>query len=288
VRRTIVLVGVAAVALAAAQAPPAKLARITVIGDSVATAMAYEPTAKRLLGQGVDARLEFAVCRRTAASSCPYKGERPLTVIELVKSAGSALGPVVVVAVGYNDYVETYRDDVEEALHAMRKAGVSRVLWLTLRAERQSYLAMNDDLGTLAKRFPELTVVDWNAASRSNPGWVQDDGIHVTNQGAVEMATLIHRTLAELGVALPQVAVQTNKLPWAKRSQDYVTRLTATGGSPPYRWVSLTRAPRGLHLTAAGKLFGIPRTPGLYALSFRVEDAQGTTATQSLRLKVVS
>lgn len=286
-RRILALALVASLALIAAQSSGAKLTRVTLIGDSVAAAMAYEPSARKLLGQGIDLRLEVTVCRRVAQESCPYDGKRPLNVVQLARDAGAALGPVVVVAVGYNDYERTYRDDVAEALAALRKAGVERVLWVTLRAERQSYLAMNEDLTALAARHPELTLVDWNAASRTNPDWLQDDGIHLTNLGAVKMADLIHSTLGSLGIALPQVAVRTAKLPWGKKRKEYTVVLRAAGGSPPYRWASLTRAPKGLHLTPAGKLFGIPRVPGTYALAFKVEDAQGTTATRALKLKVI-
>ncbi len=288
VRYAAVLAAVVLLALVAAGASSANIARVTVIGDSVATAMAYQPAAKTLLGQGVDARLDLDVCRRTAAASCPYKGQRPPTVLDLATDNGSALGAVVVVAVGYNDYQQTFEDDVESALAAFRKAGVQRVLWLTLRAQRQSYAAMNDDLVAVAARHPELTVVDWNAAARGHEDWVQDDGIHMTDVGAVQMATLIHDTLVKLGIALPPVTVSTTKLPWAKERKEYAALLAARGGSPPYRWVSLTRTPKGLHLAPDGRLFGTPRSAGTFPLSFRVQDAQGVSATLAVRLRVVT
>ena len=40
--------------------------RVTVFGDSAATAMAYDPEARRTLGRGIDLRLEVAACRRLA------------------------------------------------------------------------------------------------------------------------------------------------------------------------------------------------------------------------------
>ena len=53
--------------------------RVTVFGDSAATAMAYDADAKRTLGRGIDLRLEVAVCRRLGDLSCPYDGSFPST-----------------------------------------------------------------------------------------------------------------------------------------------------------------------------------------------------------------
>ena len=162
--------------------------RVTVFGDSAATAMAYDPSARRTLGRGIDLELELAACRRVGDSSCPYDGVRPPNVIERATALGSSLGPVVVVIVGYNDYEANYAENIEQALAVFRTAGVQRVLWATLRESRQSYASMNDMIRDAARRHPEVTVVDWNAASHTNPGWFQPDEIHLTPTGAEAMA----------------------------------------------------------------------------------------------------
>lgn len=59
-------------------------------GDSAATAIAYDPVAKKILGRGVDLRLEVAACRRLGDLSCPYDGERPPNVIDRATTLGSA------------------------------------------------------------------------------------------------------------------------------------------------------------------------------------------------------
>ena len=146
--------------------------RVTVFGDSAATAMAYDPDARRTLGRGIDLRLELAACRRVGDASCPYDGVRPPNVIERATQLGSELGPVVVVIVGYNDYEANYAGNIEQALAVFAKAGVQRVLWLTLRESRQSYASMNDMIRDAARRHPELTVVDWNAAVAQQPALV--------------------------------------------------------------------------------------------------------------------
>jgi hypothetical protein len=100
-------------------------ARVTVFGDSAATAMAYDPEAKRILGRAIDLRLEVAACRRVGEASCPYDGVRPPNVIERATELGRELGSVVVVIVGYNDYENTYADNMEKALATFQKRASS-------------------------------------------------------------------------------------------------------------------------------------------------------------------
>src|SRR6188472_272463 len=116
--------------------------RVTVFGDSAATAMAYDPDARRTLGRGIDVRLELAACRRVGDASCPYDGVRPPNVIDRATQLGSELGPVVVVIVGYNDYEANYAGNIDDAMAAFRAAGVQRVLWVTLLEQRQSWADM--------------------------------------------------------------------------------------------------------------------------------------------------
>ena len=77
---------------------------------------------------------------------------------------------------------------------------MTRVLWLTLRADRDSYRSMNDDIRAAAARHPELTVVDWNLYSQGHPDWFQSDGLHLNGAGAQGMATLLHQALSDLGI----------------------------------------------------------------------------------------
>jgi hypothetical protein len=192
-------------------APPARSPRpvtlparptVTLIGDSVADEIAYLASARALVARGVRLKLDVAPCRRLAAESCTVAGYRPQTALELVRSRGRALGQVAVVAVGYNDYENSFVRDAKQVLAALHRTGVQQVLWLTLRANHHPYLTMNDALRTLATTTPWLTVVDWNRYSRSHPDWFKDDGLHLTPAGATAMARLLHRQLA----ALPRAA----------------------------------------------------------------------------------
>lgn len=266
-----------------------QLPRVTLIGDSVADALEYSPDARRLLGVGVDLKLQIAPCRRVDQLSCPYQGVRPPNVIELVSTIGTDLGQTVIVAVGYNDYDTQYAGNIESALLQLRAAGVTRVIWPTLRAAYHSYLTMNDDIRAAAARHPEMTVVDWNVYSRSHPDWFQKDGLHLTDTGAIALSTLLHRALVNLGVAPLPVTIATSVLGELRRGRPYTGRLAVRGGRPPYRWTAPVAFPRGLHLLADGRVVATPlvRT-GTYALQVKVADAVGQTASRRVTLRVRS
>jgi hypothetical protein len=299
VRRTAIAALVASAALAAAalaHGRPLADTRVTVFGDSAATAIAYDADARRILGRGIDVQLEMAACRRVGDTSCPYDGARPPTVIDRATELGRALGPVVVVLVGYNDYESRYPDNIEAAMATFRKAGVERVLWATLRAERQSYLTMNDAILDAARRYPEMTVLDWNALAKGHDDWVQDDGIHLTAVGAQAMATMVNDELVQLGIApkpappklRPPLKIASLALPVGHRGREYAGALRATGGAGPYRWARVggTLAP-GLRLTPKGTVTGVPTRIGTYTLRTRVVDRAGTARTRVFRLRIV-
>lgn len=269
--------------------------RVTVFGDSAATAIAYDPEAKRILGRGVDLRLEVAACRRLGDLSCPYDGERPPNVIERATTLGSELGRVVVVMVGYNDYESRYALNIEKALTAFRDAGVERVLWATLRAERQSYLTMNEAILEAAARSPAMTVLDWNALSRGRPDWIQADGIHLTALGAQALATMVSDALVRLGVAAKpspaarSLAIRSTAIPRGRLGRSFSTRLRAAGGTAPYRWLRAGGVlPGGLRLSTLGRLTGIPTRAGAFRLRVRVVDRTGSSRTSTIVVRVTA
>ena len=156
--------------------------------------------------------------------SCPIDGVRPQNAVDLIHSLGSRLGANVVVAVGYNDHEDEYAQDVEDTLAALKAAGVKHVFWLTLRAARHPYITMNADIAASAQMHPELTVVDWNVYSRSHPDWFLDDGLHLKNVGAEMMATLIHKSLLQAGVAATPVS---SSICWQKAVLSLVSAPTS-------------------------------------------------------------
>ena len=288
--RGVLIAAVIALALVASTSGSARstqLQQVTLIGDSVADAIAETDTAIAIVGQGVNLDLQVTPCRRVEGVGCPYLGARPPSVVELTQSLGSKLGPNVVVSVGYNDFEDQYAANIEDALAALKAAGVKHVWWLTLRAAHHPYVNMNDDIEAAAQHHPELSVIDWNVYSRSHPDWFQTDGLHLLYPGALAMATLIHKTLVSDGVAAPPVRIATTTLPLAHRDQPYRARLVASSGVAPYRWSLLERAPAGIHLEASGSIVGTPRVKaGRYTFNVRVKDAAGSMATRRLTLRI--
>jgi lysophospholipase L1-like esterase len=282
-----VVLGALAVGATAAPGSQTKAQQVTLIGDSVADAIAQTTTAAAEVGREVSLNLQATPCRRVAGDSCPYNGVRPPNVIQLAQSLGPALGPNVVVAVGYNDFENTFAQDIQSALSALESAGAKRIFWLTLRAARHPYLTMNADLESAAASHPDLTIVDWNVYSRSHPDWFQSDGIHLNYAGAMAMATLIHKALEKAGVAAPDVRVKTATLPVASRGAAYSAQLLGAAGIAPYRWSLLERAPGGIHLQANGVVRGRPRVAaGAYTFNVRITDSTGASATRRLTLRV--
>jgi hypothetical protein len=188
---------VTAAALASAAAAPAQPSapaktRVTVIGDSIAASFNYVVSAKRYLGRGLDLRSDALVCRRLVAASCSFQGTTPPTVLEVVGAQGHALGPVVVINVGYNDWAAVY--DVNRVMKALKTAGIKHVIWVTLReagSNASIYAQSNARIRSAGKRWrSRLVIADWNAYSRGKP-WFREDGLHLTSSGALGLARLL-------------------------------------------------------------------------------------------------
>jgi hypothetical protein len=261
--------------------------RVTVIGDSVASTMQYDSHARAILTRGVDVDLQLAVCRRLVGESCPYAGVRPPTLVGLLPTL--QLGSTVVVAVGYNDLESTFDQTVETVLAALEAVNVEHVLWVTLRAERQSYIHMNAIVQAAVARHPELEVVDWNLYSRSHTDWFQDDGLHLNGAGAEAMATLLHRKFAELGLVAPpppRLAITTRTLPAGTVGHAYRVRLRASGGERPIRWSRLGAIPAGLRLGPGGVIAGTPTAAGTSKVVVRATDAKGAREARRLTITV--
>jgi hypothetical protein len=190
----VVLLGALLALVVVASASPAQRARprVTVIGDSVITAVAYTQQARSLLGRDIDLHWLAVVCRRLVQPSCWYNGTRPPTALDVIGTNGASLGQTVIVESGYNEYVQQYASDIDTVMTALVAAGVEDVLWMTMREERADYATMNAQIRAAATRWPQLTVVDWNAASKNQP-WFWGDGIHVNYPGAMGMARLLRK-----------------------------------------------------------------------------------------------
>ena len=143
-----------------------------------------------VVGEGLVLRSDSAVCRRLVAASCPFQGSTPDTALDVVRADGRALGRVVVINVGYNDWSAVY--DVDRVLRALTAVGVESVIWVTLReaARTQSCTRSRTHASRAGRRWRSLVVADWNAYSRDRP-WFRGDGLHLTTAGAMGLARFL-------------------------------------------------------------------------------------------------
>jgi len=162
--------------------------RITLIGDSITESFDYVASARRYLGRGFDLRSDTAACRRLVASSCVFQGVQPATALDIIEGQGGALGSVVVINVGYNDWAAVY--DVDRVMRALKAARVRTVVWVTLRETTSNYAQLNVRIAKAAKRWRNLVVADWNQYSRGKP-WFRSDDLHLTVAGATGLSRLL-------------------------------------------------------------------------------------------------
>jgi hypothetical protein len=165
--------------------------RVTMFGDSSAEVLDSVPDAKQYLGQGLDVNWQLRVCRRLVELSCPYLGERPPTVLDVLHSTSNGqLGSIVVIDVGYNDYVDQYQNDMETIMKTLVAKGVDHVIWTTMHEVRQDYRSINATIRSEAAIWPQITIADWNAYSQGQQ-WFNSDGIHLDSAGAWGLAHLL-------------------------------------------------------------------------------------------------
>lgn len=257
--------------------------QLTVIGDSVLTAVIWNQAPLAILEDGFDVNMQVGVCRTLTGTSCPFEGSRVPTLLDLVRTLGAQLGPNVVVEVGYNDPPGSFQQSVEDSITALLGAGVQRIFWVNLHEWRPQYARMNDTLAAVARRHPQVTVLDWRAYSNNQWSWFQGDGVHLTYAGAVAMATFLHGSVTE---GLSPLDVPDVEAPAATVGQPYDVTFTAAGGIQPYSWSESGVRLKGLRLLASGRLYGTPTRAGRVSLQMRVTDSFGYTASRRVVVTV--
>lgn len=108
---------------------------------------------------------------------------------------------VVVVQLGYNDDPTTFGSDVDTVVNALNARGVQRIVFVNLSTRRTTvnYTLSNQILAAAAARYPNVSVLDWNAASAAptQSRWFRD-GVHLTSTGRAEFSLFLRRQLDEL------------------------------------------------------------------------------------------
>jgi hypothetical protein len=178
--------------------------RLTLFSDSSGAALNWDSTAKQIVERGNRVRLELHPCGRLTQPGC-LTANPPPSVLATVRRLGRAIGPNVVIFVGYNDDPATYRHGMPIVLKALWKRGVAHMIWLTLHAVGKQYVDIDHAIYAEQQKWgPTMTVLDWNHYSASHSSWFASDGIHLTGTGAIAFANYLHRSLKQLGLTGPK------------------------------------------------------------------------------------
>ena len=108
---------------------------------------------------------------------------------------------IAIVQLGYNDDPNTMAGDVAAVINALNARNVQRIVFVNLSTRRasQNYALSNAALTAAAQTNPNVSVLDWNAAS-SDPSasrWFSDD-VHLTATGRAEFTLFLRKQLDEL------------------------------------------------------------------------------------------
>lgn len=179
----------------------APVGSILFVGDSV--------------GESISAEFASVVMPAYPSTNFQAKSNRCLVGSACIQSAGIApdgitiinsLPPdqypnVVVVQLGYNDDPANFAGEVDQVVNALNARGVQRVVFVNLSTRRttSNYALSNQVLAEAANRHPNITVLDWNAASSapSQYRWFRD-GVHLTSTGKAEFTLWIRGQLDAL------------------------------------------------------------------------------------------
>jgi hypothetical protein len=295
--RFAILVALLACTVLPAGAAGAAAPHVTIVSDSVLTAVAWgNAPAQATLDQDLDVQLDAGVCRRLNVQSCEFNGGYVPTTLDVLYGWRTSLGPVVVIVDGYNDIPASFAADVELTLDTLRNDGVQHVLWLNLHAVRPEYAQKNAVLAAAALHHPELRVLDWNAYSSGHPEWYQTDYIHLVPAGGVAIAGFIHQAILDAlapPAATPQpklrpLVVKVKRAFVGRVGARFDRRLSASGGAGTLRWLATGRGLRQakLHLLPGGVLRGRPTRVGTHWLTLEVVDSKGATAHVTIRFTV--
>ena len=189
---------VAGFAAAGTNAAARKPLHVAFVGDSVPDAITYVSAARRRLTKGFVVRLDVRVCRRLWTPSCTFQGSAPPSALDAIQSFGAGLGDVLVVDVGYNEGPQGYGAGIDRVMRAAHAQGASGVVWVTLRETRDLYAQTNVVIRRAARRWPSLSVADWNAFSAGH-SWFAGDGLHLTPTGATALAGFLRPYILRAG-----------------------------------------------------------------------------------------
>jgi hypothetical protein len=197
-----------------ADSPATYPPRVTMITDSVGGVLFRVTQEQARLAEGLDFRLETKTCRKLVERGCYADGESPPSVLETVETLGAELGDLVVVDVGYNDWVDRYARDLDTVMAALAAAGVERVVWVTLYEGQAQWGLTNAQIRAATTRWPQLTVADWAPVAAREPEWFVDQA-HMNDLGAAGFVDFLRPIILEAcgAACVPPEATATMRTP---------------------------------------------------------------------------
>ena len=176
-------------------------AKVLIIGDSVFDAVDHVASARELLDSQQKTIFAVQGCQKLVEPGC-FKWVK-LSALDQLKKHSGRFSDVVVIGTGYNDRIGTpFREAVLAITNEAAAQGVD-VIWITYRQVRHvrgKATTMNKQLGKLDQRIENLYIADWNSFSegKDKVGWFRGDRIHLVTPGALGLAQLLNKSVAEV------------------------------------------------------------------------------------------
>ncbi|PFY68557.1 acyltransferase family protein [Bacillus wiedmannii] len=157
-------------------AQPKNPLTVTAIGDSVM--IDITPYLKNTFPDiGIDAQIG-----RQLSKAIP--------VVEQLKNEGN-LGNNVIIGLGTNGAFTT-----EQLVSLIKLIGNERkIIFINTRVPRPWESIVNERLKATVTKYPNVTLVDWYAASAGKKDYFAPDGVHLTNVGAEAYAALVAKAV---------------------------------------------------------------------------------------------
>ncbi|MFZ9368555.1 MAG: peptidoglycan-binding protein [Ilumatobacteraceae bacterium] len=171
------------------------------VGDSIGQSIATEFSA--IVSPAYPSVNFQALANRCMVGpSCVTPDKGLPDAIGVVNSLSAEQFPqIAIVQLGYNDDPNTMAGDVAAVINALNARNVQSIVFVNLSTRRasQNYALSNAALTAAAQTNPNVSVLDWNAAS-SDPSasrWFSDD-VHLTATGRAEFTLFLRKQLDEL------------------------------------------------------------------------------------------
>lgn len=157
-------------------AQPKNPLTVTAIGDSVM--IDITPYLKNTFP---DIRIDAQIGRQLS---------KAIPVVEQLKNEGN-LGNYVIIGLGTNGAFTT-----EQLVSLIKLIGNERkIIFINTRVPRPWESIVNERLKVTVTQYPNVTLVDWYAASAGKKDYFAPDGVHLTNVGAEAYAALVAKAV---------------------------------------------------------------------------------------------